>query len=728
MGPLNGNPDKNERFVLRKCAAYLGNLLDNYQLFDGETITFLVWILGPETIDIGNSLLKNVKDRERLSSYWEECMLDPDDIPDALCRMLKDIDKKAFHSFAALVRQGLERRQGNLAYSGRCDVEKKLRSLSKMFGLTDQEMTFVEFLYIVSLWQQAETYFVDHLQCHDISGRRYLKIILQMTESELAGVFSGTLARIGLYEIDRHRFNFTDDFISFFQKPSNDLSANQFFSRFSRKTIPLQSHLVPPQITENILSLLSVKRESANHILLYGPPGTGKTSYARGLARKLGAPAYEILKEEGNTTSKRRAAILACLNMTNGVDGSLVVVDEADNLLNTRYSWFSRGETQDKGWLNQLLEEPGVRMIWITNNIREIESSVLRRFAFSVHFRNFNRRQRFVLWESILRRHRVRGSFRSEEIEELAARHSVSAAIMDLSVRKALETSSPKHDAFRKIMTMNLDAHETLLNDGVKPRDRETIEADYALDGLSIAGEISEMMASLEAFDTCLRSPHQNSTRNFNLLFYGPPGAGKSELARYIAKHLGKELIVKRASDILSPYVGVAEQNIGRVFYEAETAEAVLVIDEADSFLFSRDRAVRSWEISQTNEFLTQMERFRGVLICTTNRFSDLDAASVRRFNYKIGFSYLKPEGNVIFYQRMLTGLSEATLSSVEADMLKQIHDLTPGDFRIVRDRFAIFESGRISHAMMIGALREEARVKKSQEGKKTIGFLRSGG
>jgi AAA+ superfamily predicted ATPase len=194
-------------------------------------------------------------------------------------------------------------------------------------------------------------------------------------------------------------------------------------------------------------------------------------------------------------------------------------------------------------------------------------------------------------------------------------------------------------------------------------------------------------------------NPITEPSRNLNLLFYGPPGAGKSELARYIAHHLDRELMVRRASDIVSKYVGETEQNINQVFSEAEAMEAVLVIDEADSFLFNRERAVRSWEISQTNEFLTQMERFRGILICTSNRFADLDSASIRRFNHKVGFRYLKPEGNIIFYKRMLTGLSETPLSRVEADMLEQIRDLTPGDFRIVRDRFAIFESGRISHA-----------------------------
>ena len=81
-----------------------------------------------------------------------------------------------------------------------------------------------------------------------------------------------------------------------------------------------------------------------------------------------------------------------------------------------------------------------------------------------------------------------------------------------------------------------------------------------------------------------------------NLLFYGPPGTGKSELARFIAHHLDREPIFKRASDFLNPYVGVTEQLIADAFGEAEKEGAGLIIDEADSFIFSRDKAVRSWK------------------------------------------------------------------------------------------------------------------------------------
>jgi SpoVK/Ycf46/Vps4 family AAA+-type ATPase len=725
---VNYNLDKHERFILCNCAIYLDRLLATYSVVDAETVSILADVLGPDISGLKNTLKKimSLQKSEGREEDIEDNLLDPDNESDAICRMLRTAGKKTHKEFIASSRSALEKRIKKLAYSGKSEAEKRLCTLVKMFCLSDEEKTLAAFIYIVTVWQQAETYFVDHLHCQDIFGRRYLKMVLQMTDAELNQALTGTFARIEFFDLDQRRFNLNDNFAIFFQKPFNELLKKSYFSRFSGKTIPLESHLVDPVVTEHIINLLKTKRKAPNHILLYGPPGTGKTSYALGLAQKLGVSAYEIMREERNTASTRRAAILACLNMTNSGDGSLVVIDEADNLLNTRQSWFSRGETQDKGWLNQLLEEPWTRMIWITNNIDDIESSVLRRFAFSVHFREFNRRQRFILWESVLKRHHVRNRFPDEEINKLVARYPVSAAIINMAVAKALETSSARHSAFQDIMKMNLDAHLTLQNNGVKPRTADRIDDNYSIDGLHIEGNLPTIMEQIEAFDRCLREPDNHAVRNFNLLFYGPPGAGKSELARYIANHLDRELMVRRVSDIMSKYLGETEQNINRVFSEAEAMEAVLVIDEADSFLFNREFAVRSWEISQTNEFLTQMERFRGVLICTSNRFADLDSASIRRFNHKVGFRPLKPEGNVIFYKRLLTGLSETPLNSMETDMLEQIHDLTPGDFRIVRDRFAIFEAERISHTMMIDALREEARVKKVQEGKKTFGFMRS--
>ena len=67
--------------------------------------------------------------------------------------------------------------------------------------------------------------------------------------------------------------------------------------------------------------------------------------------------------------------------------------------------------------------------------------------------------------------------------------------------------------------------------------------------------------------------------------FYGPSGTGKSEFARHLADTLDKVLISKRASDLLDPYVGMTEKFLKAMFEQAKDEDAVLLLDEADSFL-----------------------------------------------------------------------------------------------------------------------------------------------
>ena len=99
--------------------------------------------------------------------------------------------------------------------------------------------------------------------------------------------------------------------------------------------------------------------------------------------------------------------------------------------------------------------------------------------------------------------------------------------------------------------------------------------------------------------------------------------------------------MVRRASDLLSCWVGATEQNIARAFEEARKDDAVLLIDEADSFLQDRRGAGHSWEVTQVNEVLTQMENFEGVFIATTNLIKTLDQAALRRFDMKLLFKPL---------------------------------------------------------------------------------------
>jgi hypothetical protein len=117
------------------------------------------------------------------------------------------------------------------------------------------------------------------------------------------------------------------------------------------------------------------------------------------------------------------------------------------------------------------------------------------------------------------------------------------------------------------------------------------------------------------------------------------------------------------------------------------------------------------------------MERFRGILICTTNRLKDLDQASIRRFNHKIGFDYLTASGNQTFYDLFLAPLANKPLNSEAREQIRQINNLTPEDFKIVRDRYSFYPSEDVDHSMLIEALQEEADIKTQHHLDKKVGF-----
>jgi hypothetical protein len=323
-------------------------------------------------------------------------------------------------------------------------------------------------------------------------------------------------------------------------------------------------------------------------------------------------------------------------------------------------------------------------------NIGRLRRGLNRVSRAAVHGRenDFNRRQRARLWQSVLEQNRAGGLLAPVRIEKLARKFKVGAGTIDMAVKTALTASGAAAKGFEKAVELALEAHRDLKTEDGSSRE-EAGEKGYCLDGLNVEGNIADLMGWMGRFDQKLRSVPEERV-NVNLLLYGPPGTGKSALARHIADRLDREIVCKRMSDLQSMWVGEGEKIIRRAFEEAENEEAVLVIDEADSVLFSRDRARHSWEISFTKEFLTRMEHFRGILICTTNRMDDLDQACLRRFNRKIRFDYLTCRGVLIFYERMLAHLVASPLGAGEEADFKRLTNLAPGDFKNVRDRFAL--------------------------------------
>jgi len=376
----------------------------------------------------------------------------------------------------------------------------------------------------------------------------------------------------------------------------------------------------------------------------------------------------------------------------------------------------------DKAWLNTFLEKPGQRVVWITNHVHHLEEAVRRRFHFSIHFEPLGRKERSSMWRQILERHGVLNRLNDAELADLSRTYDVPASVMEMSVTQAAALAGRKRTAFVPALRRVVDSYETLRRDGGKRRKKVSVAPHYDPKGVSLEGSVDALLGKLLRVDHLLRSGGELNAGAATMLFYGPPGTGKTALACYLADRLERECKVVRASDLLGPYVGMTEANIAEAFRDAERDDAVLVIDEADSFLFPREMANRSWESTMVNEFLTALEECRGFCICTSNRRDNMDQAAMRRFSHKVAFTYSKPEQVQALYEALLAPMVKEPLPVSLKSELLAMRRLTPGDFHAVRAQMLNAED-EVDHADLVCALRKEQGLK-LEGSTRGVGFL----
>jgi hypothetical protein len=133
------------------------------------------------------------------------------------------------------------------------------------------------------------------------------------------------------------------------------------------------------------------------------------------------------------------------------------------------------------------------------------------------------------------------------------------------------------------------------------------------------------------------------SSRGVTILFAGPPGTGKTMAAEVIAAELGLDLYKIDLSTVVSKYIGETEKNLERIFNEAETSNAILFFDEADS-LFGKRSEVRDSHDRYANieisYLLQRMEAYDGVTMLATNLRANLDEAFTRRLQFAVDFPF----------------------------------------------------------------------------------------
>lgn len=594
------------------------------------------------------------------------------------------------------------------------------KRLSDLFGLDQDGVDLCEFFFINRAFEAAGNYFEDSLNVMRFGGIDFLARMHGIPSPRCRNLLR-ELAYLGIVKIDLSSVVLEDSIKDLWIETDSRRISEAFCRPLAGEVLPLDNFSIPAEQVEHVRALLRQSGDRAVHILLYGVPGTGKTTFARSLAAAEGVPAWAVSPPQ-NMDNDRRSQLTAGARIVSQHDKAFLLVDEAERILDC--DMFSRHKNMDKSWLNTFLEKPGQRVVWITNHVHHLEGAVRRRFHFSIHFEALGRKERSSMWRQILERRGVLNRVNDAELADLARTYDIPASVMEMSVTQAAALSGRKRSAFVPALRRVVDSYETLLRDGGKRRKKVSVVPHYDPKGVSLEGSVDTLVNKLTRVDRMLRSGGELNTGAATMLFYGPPGTGKTALARYLADRLDRECKVVRASDLLGPYVGMTEANIAEAFRDAERDDAVLVIDEADSFLFPREMATRSWEASHVNEFLTALEECRGFCICTTNRRENMDQAVMRRFSHKIAFTYSKPEQVKALYDALLAPLAPEPLpKELEAELLA-MRRLTPGDFHAVRSRMLFDDERGATHHKLLQGLRREQDLKLDSD-RRGMGFLK---
>ena len=461
---------------------------------------------------------------------------------------------------------------------------------------------------------------------------------------------------------------------------------------------------------------LQTGRKGVN-ILMYGPPGTGKTQLSKLLAQDMGCELFEVTTEDESKdpiAGRKRVKAHCAANSFFAKHRALILFDEVEEVFNDGENSggilkMLRGETQQhsrKGWMNQVLESNALPTIWVANSLNGLDPAFARRFdmVMEIPVPPKSHRERIIKGSSsdLLNRDAIARMAESEDLAPAVVAKAV-------SVVECIADQMQPHRATEAVEmlvnnTLTAQHHRPIArhNPNRLPEiyDPAFIHADIDLN------EVAKQLVQVRTGRLCL---------------YGPPGTGKTAFGRWLAEQMGAPLIVKRASDLLGMFVGENEKNIARAFAQAEAENAVLLIDEVDSFLQDRQGAQRSWEVSLVNEMLTQMESFGGVFIASTNLMGQLDPAVLRRFDLKVKLDALRPQqaAQLLLRHCQQQGLAEP--GPLELSQLQSLSNLTPGDFA------AVLRQSRLrplrSASDWVKALQGESTIKPGGQSK-PFGFV----
>jgi transitional endoplasmic reticulum ATPase len=409
-------------------------------------------------------------------------------------------------------------------------------------------------------------------------------------------------------------------------------------------------------------------------VLLYGPPGTGKTLIARAVANETDAYFTHISGPQimGKFYGESEGRLREIFEEAESNAPSILFIDELDAIAPKREDM--GGEKQvERRVVAQLLalmdglEKRGQVIVIGATNIPDTLDPALRRPGrfdreISINIPDRNGRQKILEIHTrgmplakdvnIEKLAEITHGFVGADLEALAREAAMAALrkimpdiefereyipykkLLGIEVtmdhfREALKEVEPS--ALREVFTEipNVKWEQVGGLENVKQILKETIEwpLEYA-----------------EAFDHIKISPHKG------ILLYGPPGCGKTLLAKAVASEAGVNFISVKGPELLSRYIGESEKGVREVFRKAKQASpCIIFFDEIDSLVPKRGEGSESRVVERVvSQFLSELdgiEELKGVTVLgATNRIDIIDPALLRPGRFDFLLEIPKPD------------------------------------------------------------------------------------
>ncbi len=398
--------------------------------------------------------------------------------------------------------------------------------------------------------------------------------------------------------------------------------------------------------------LVKLGLEPPHGVLLVGPPGTGKTLTARVLAEELELNYIAINGPEvmSKYYGEAEARLRSIFEKATRSAPCLIFIDEIDSLAPDRSQ--VEGEVEKRlvaqllGLMDGFAKTEGVLVLAATNRPDYLDPALRRpgRFDREVHFRVPDRNGRLEILTILTSAMPLETSVNLGAIADLAVGF-VGADIKALCQKAAYIALRRQVPSLNSPVPENMTIMQQDFLEAIKEI-KPSVLRDVAVEVPSVSwddiGGLDNVKQKLqESVEGALLYPELYEQTKAKpprgILLWGPPGTGKTLLAKAIASQARANFIAVNGPELLSRWVGAAEQAVRELFRKArQAAPCVVFVDEIDTLAPARGRFTGDSGVSDrvVGQLLTELDGLhecpKVLLIGATNRPETLDPALLR--------------------------------------------------------------------------------------------------